>query len=335
MKKALKVIGAGTVMAGIVPQLFFHGKRQIVSDNKNRVQIISKKTVAINENEYYLSAMSNFPLYVKVYHVNKPKAVIQIVHGAMEHQGRYQNLISNLNQQGFAVIANDHRGHGRSITEKYSKGYMNGTKELLGDLELVTLFANQLYPDLPVYMFGHSMGSMLARVYLKKNDHRIEKLILTGTPFYNSMVGVGIVLARLISFYKGEKSISSLLNVLPEDSSWISNNVQHLQAIENDSLGMKHFTNAGNLTMFELNRDLKYPPKFKAKNPDLKILVLNGQDDKLITGGNEGIDDSISLLTKAGYSNIQIKQYPKMKHEIIHEIESNLVFEDINQFYLN
>lgn len=332
MKKTAKVLGASTMMAGVLPHLYFLGKHHNKKATKG-VQIITSNQVATNQTEYFLLANGNFPLFTKVYHVEKPKAVVQLVHGAMEHQGRYFNLIKKLNQQGYAVVANDHRGHGRSVTDKYPKGFMNGTQELLNDLVLVTDFINQLYPEVPVYMFGHSMGSMLARAYLLENDQRIDKLILTGVPPYNPMVSAGITLAKLIGFYRGEKASSSILNVLPKELDWIAYNQQHLQKIADDPLGMEQFTNGGNLTMFELNRLLNFPKKFKAKHSDLPILLLNGADDTLITGGSNGIDDSARRLTKAGYRHLVLKQYPNMKHEIIHEKDADTVFEDILSFY--
>lgn len=332
MKKTAKVLGASTVMAGVLPHLYFLGKHHQKQSTKG-VQVITSTETAINQTEYFLLANGNFPLFTKVYHVEKPKAIVQLVHGAMEHQGRYTNLIQKLNQQGYAVVANDHRGHGRSVTDKYPKGFMNGAQELINDLVLVTDFINQLYPEIPVYMFGHSMGSMLARVYLLENDQRIEKLILTGVPPYNPMVGVGVTLAKFISFYRGEKISTPILNVLPKDLNWIAYNEDHLQVIANDELGMEQFTNGGNLTMFELNRLLNFPKNFKAKHSGLPILLLNGKDDQLITGGSDGIDDTARRLTKVGYHHLVMKQYPNMKHEIIHEKEANDVFDDIMTFY--
>lgn len=332
MKFNLKVLIASLTGLIILPQYVYKKKRRSSINVAPRFDILEEKQETIYQSEYRLRATNNFPLFVKVYNVPQPKAIVQIVHGALEHHARYQPLIDFLNHNGYAVIANDHRGHGRSVNKAYPKGFLNGPEELIQDLVLVTDFAKSLYPQIPVYLFSHSMGSMLARIYLQNHDQLIDKLVLCGTPYYQPIVSIGIAIAKILSFYQGEKCKNTLLNVLPRGMDWLSSNECHHQAILNDPLKIESFTNAGNLTLFELNQQLRYPSEFEANNPTLPILNIVGEEDQ-ITGYTQGVKSSIDLLTKAGYTYIQSITYPNLKHEIIHEKNGKEVMSDILTFF--
>lgn len=327
MKKNLMLKGLALIAGvALLPQLYYEKRHRYVSKTEQPIKIIE-----MFNQEYYLESAGGFPLFVKVYPVKKPKAVIQIVHGAMEHQGRYQNLIDFLNDQGYTVIANDHRGHGRSTNEKYSQGVMNGADEIVDDLYLVTRFAKELFPGLSFIMFGHSMGSMLVRLYLKQYENQIDKVILTGVPPYNAKAPYGVAFARIVSFYHGNRKFSPLLNIFPDNLDWISKDKRFLETIQKDNLSMGKFTNVGNLTMFEMNKALKYPATFKTHKPNLPIILLVGEED-IIAGGLKGLKRSIDMLQEAGYINVYSKLYPEMRHEIIHDTNYQEVFEDIGSF---
>lgn len=332
MGKKFNTVLMGLIAASILPQVVYKKKRETSRVVAPRFDILSENKTSFNQTEYRLKATNGFPLFVKSYDVDSPKAVVQIVHGALEHHARYKSLIKYLNCNGYAVIANDHRGHGRSVNENYPKGHMNGADELLDDLILVSDFAKALYPELPLYMFGHSMGSMLARAYLYRYDTQIDKLVLSGTPPYNPLVPIGIAAARVINFYQGEKKINSLLNVLPDGTEWLSSNEAHHEMILDDPLKVEAFDNAGNLTIFEINQRLNYPPTFKADNPYLPILNIVGTDD-IIIKGEAGVQASLEKLTHAGYHYIQNIMYPGLKHELIHEESNDDVMADVLAFF--
>ncbi|MBK0348814.1 alpha/beta hydrolase [Aerococcaceae bacterium zg-ZJ1578] len=331
--KIKRFLGLAAGVAIGLPQIFYAQKRWFHRGKIQPVQILDESKVGKRETEYRLKASGNFPLFVKCYDVKEPKGLVQIVHGALEHQGRYAPLIQFLNQKGYAVIANDHRGHGRSLTTKYPKGYLNGFNELISDLALVTDFGQTLYPDLPIYLYGHSMGSMLARLYLKEHDVKIDKLVLSGTPYPSEVAPVGVWLARMVSFYQGEHEYNRLLNILPKGSDWLSRNEENIKAIAQDRLSTPLFMNAGNLSVIEMNAALQFEESFKAKNPNLPILNLVGEEDTVITGGEKGLQRSLMPLKRAGYHQIQQYIYPEMRHEIIHEENAQQVYQDMLAFF--
>ncbi|MBD3949244.1 alpha/beta hydrolase [Tuanshanicoccus lijuaniae] len=333
MVKVKRYLGLAAGIAVGLPQLYYAQKRWRRRGKIQPVQILEEKKVSKFETEYRLKAGNNFSLFVKCYDTKEPKGLVQIVHGALEHQGRYAPLIKFLNQNGYAVIANDHRGHGRSLSTDYPKGYLNGFDEIISDLALVTDFGQTLYPDLPIYLYGHSMGSMLARLYLKEHDIKINKLVLSGTPYPSEVAPLGVWFARMINFYQGEYEYNSLISIMPKGSDWLSRSEENLQAVSQDRLSSPLFMNAGNLSVIEMNAALRFEESFKAKNPQLPILNLVGEEDTVITGGDKGLQRSLMQLKRAGYHHIQQHIYPEMRHEIIHEKNAEWVYRDMLAFF--
>ena len=281
-----------------------------------------------------IKADDGFEISAAVFGVEKPKAVVQIVHGSLEHKERYYDFIKFLNEQGYAAIISDNRGHGESVDEYYPRGYMNGPDETISDLYAVTKYAKRIFPKTPLYMLGHSLGTLFARVYLQQHDSEIEKLVLSGTVNYNPFVGLGIFLAKTISLFKGKHGKSRLLNnmaAIKKDDSWISYSQKNLENYRKDPINIPMWQNGGALTVFHSDRELKKYKKFACKNPSLKILLVSGVDDP-ITGGKKGLKDTIKTLNKIGYKNTYSIVYLGMKHEILNEDENIKVYQDILQF---
>lgn len=147
----------------------------------------------------------------------KPKGIIQLVHGYHEHSRRYMHMILKLNDAGFIVAADDHVGHGKTayVSDNWSdwgdKGYMT----MVEDEHSLRKIVQEEYPDLPYFMFGHSMGSMVARCYATIYGKGIDGLILCGTsgviPTASSVIPV---FKNLIDEGRGEEVDPSCLEML-------------------------------------------------------------------------------------------------------------------------
>ena len=114
------------------------------------------------------------------------KGIVQISHGMAEHKERYFPFMEYLVSKGYAAVINDHRGHGASVKSKDDLGYFydESGRFIMEDLHQITQDIKEHLPGKPVYLFGHSMGSMVVRDYIKKYDDQIEKLIVCGSPSY-------------------------------------------------------------------------------------------------------------------------------------------------------
>ena len=96
------------------------------------------------------------------------KGIVQISHGMCEYFGRYNDFGKYMASHGYIVCGNDHLGHGESVRSDDELGYFspeNGWKNVVSDLFTLTEIMKKAYPDLPYYLFGHSMGSFMARAY--------------------------------------------------------------------------------------------------------------------------------------------------------------------------
>ena len=280
-----------------------------------------------------------------IYKIIKPEAEVRAtlvcVHGMQEHHARYISFARELSKQGIAVLIYDLPGHGDAFKDEL--GYFadqNGDEVLIQSVDTMVTKLHTEFPDVPHFLFGHSMGSIIVRLYLERND-KFSGVILCGAPNYRPAAGFGKKLAQLLVKVKGPKAKTKLLTALsvgafsksvknaktPVD--WLSYNEENVQEFLKDELCGVPFTDAANRDLFTMVSRLHHP--FAAKNTSLPILFISGEDDPC-TGGTLGLVDSISTLQKNGYANIENITFPKMRHEILNEKENHLVIEEIIKF---
>ncbi len=197
------------------------------------------------------------------------------------------------------------------------------------------------YSNKPVVLFGHSMGSMVVRKYIKKYDDEIDKLIICGSPSRNKYAKVGLNVAKLVEKLKGEKYRSKFIQKLAfgsysskkekSENSWICYNEEIVDNYDKDELCGFIFTTNGFQNLFGLMIDIYDKNGWKLNNKKLPILFIAGSNDPVIINKEKWIE-SQEFLKNLGYKNIQNKSYDGMKHEILNEKESNLVYKDILDF---
>ncbi|WP_297282015.1 alpha/beta fold hydrolase [uncultured Anaerococcus sp.] len=284
--------------------------------------------------EIYLTNTDGHDIFIRLYEANNPKAIVHLVHGMAEHSYNYLDFINFLVDNGYTVVAHDHRGHGKSISEKYPNGYMRLSEELVDDTYAVNTFIRQTHPGLKLYMIGHSMGSMVARMYIEEYDDTIEKLVLSGTVEHSGVAGLGLFFANIVSFFSGGYQPSIMTPLLPggdNDDTWISYNMDNVIAKRNDPMRIQTFLERGVAVIIDLNIKMAKVSKYKTHNPNLAILSATGEDD-IVTGSSKGLDKTFETLKKAGYNSIENIVYPRMQHEILNEKENEIVYYDILDF---
>lgn len=274
-------------------------------------------------------------LYSKADH---PKAVVVIVHGMVEHKERYNELIEKLNDNGYTAIIADLRGHGGSVNEEYQLGMIGDIDLMVEDVKSVIDYVKSDTPNLRIDMFAHSMGSLIARMFIRKYSNLIDRLILSGTVAYKTGCGLGVKLAKSKSKGEGKNQYSKLLFKLSnngsskEDYSWLSYNKKNIEYYENDPLCGFKFTNFSNYVLFNMTYLLHKHDKELKVNENLRIMSISGIDDRT-TNHTKGVKDSIKHLELDGFKYLSFKEYPKMKHEILKEDNKKEVFKDIVKFY--
>lgn len=273
---------------------------------------------------------------------SEPEAVVFTVHGMQEHKERYEALARYLNTQNIACITYDLPGHGETAGDEENKGWFgekDGWKNLVESAVDIAVLAQREFPGKPVIFFGHSMGTMIGRAFLETYDGLIDGMILSGAPCYNPGCIFGKATAQLIGKAKGKKGHSRLLDVMATgsfnkaiehprtDLDWLSYNEKNVDDYIADEWCGFPFTIQGYADLFELMIRMNDVSLYRCTKPDLPILFFAGEDDPC-TGGDKGFRNSVETIEKAGYQNVESRQYPHMRHETLHEDDAETVMKD-------
>lgn len=276
----------------------------------------------------------------------QPKGIIQIVHGMVEHKERYYPFMEWMASQGFVCIAHDHRGHGGSVKNVATDlGYMytGGWRALVEDTRMVCDYVKHLYPDLPLTLFGHSMGSMVVRSFVKRYDSMIDELIVCGCPSENPLGGIGRTLARCIGFLRGDHYRSSLMLKMSigafrkkfkaehSKNSWITSDTEVVAGIDKDPLCGFVFTANGYYNLTSLMMDCYDVKGWALGKPELPVHFISGADDPCRVN-DEALAKAVESMRLAGYKNVDLKTYPGMRHHLILERDKEKVWNDIKSF---
>lgn len=294
-----------------------------------------------------ISKFDNLKLKAREYRPENYQKVVLIVHGMCEHQLRYSDFATYLAKHGFLVYTYDHRGHGGSIGEGGTLGYFakkQGAQALITDLDTVVDFIKDNNKELEIYLFAHSMGSIIARCFLQTGSQKVAKVILSGAPNYQGLAPFGLFLANVVSLFEGEKKRSKFLTKLslgnfnkavanptsPND--WISYNQSNIDKYNNDPLCGFTFTNNGYKALFKLLIRMHKVNAYLDVKETLPICFMAGADDPC-TGGTKGLINSEKTLKTAGFKNILKEEFAGMRHEILNEIDRKNIFEEVLEFY--
>lgn len=270
------------------------------------------------------------------------KGIVQISHGMAEHKERYFSFMEYLTERNYVVVINDHRGHGESVRDKNDLGYFydESGEYIVKDLHQITLYMKERFPGKPVYLFGHSMGSMAVRMYIKKYDSEIDKLIVCGSPSKNPLVDVALFVVRLQKLFKGDRYRSRLIQNLAfgsynknidkpiSDNAWLSSDENNVQNYDSDDLCGFIFTLNGFRNLFLLMKEIYITSGWALKNKDLPIMFIAGRDDPVIVSEDKW-NESREFLQKLGYTNVRGKLYKGLRHEILNENIKENIYDDI------
>ncbi|MDD6467407.1 MAG: alpha/beta hydrolase [Erysipelotrichaceae bacterium] len=270
------------------------------------------------------------------------KGIVQIVHGMAEHRKRYYEFMLSLMQAGYVVVIHDHRGHGDSVNSMDDYGYFHDNKAnaIVEDAFDVMNYVRQLYSDLKLYLFGHSMGSLVVRKMLQKDDQSMHKLIICGSPSYNPMTPFAISMTQIIAMVKGDRYRSEWINEMALGAGnkkfkeetikncWLTRDQKVVQAYNEDPMDGFIFTTNGFLNLFRLMKDVYRKRLYHPTQRQLPILFIAGSDDPVIVSKERWIQ-SQRFLRKVGYQNIQGKLYLNMRHEILNELGKEKVYQDV------
>jgi len=274
----------------------------------------------------------------------KIKAAIQISHGMAEHAARYERFAAELVQAGYAVYANDHRGHGKTAGSLDTVGYFadeQGWEKVVEDQFTITRHIKKEHPGLPVFLLGHSMGSFISRNYVMNHGGELKGLILSGTAGDPGLLGkIGYLVAKREAKKVGRKTRSPFLDKLsfgkfnnafkPNRTAfdWLSRDNAEVDKYVDDPWCGEVFT-AGffcdllpALTYINRQENINRIPR------DLPIYLFSGALDP-VGGNTKGVLQVYKSFLKAGIRDVSYKFYPEARHETLNEINRDEVFRDV------
>ncbi|MDE6106150.1 MAG: lysophospholipase [Bacteroidales bacterium] len=271
-----------------------------------------------------------------------PVGVLQLVHGMCEHKERYIPFMQYMADHGWVCIIHDHRGHGRSIhkTEDLGYFYAGGYRALVNDIRVVNGLIRQRHPDLPLVLFGHSMGSMAVRAYVKRDDRHLAGLVVCGCPGYTPSAMAGRWLAWGIGLFAGGHARPKLLQRLSvgafnfrfqnegSANAWVCSDPEIVAAYDRNPLCNYQFTVNGFRNMFDLMLYAYNPKGWAMHNPDMPVRFISGEDDPCMFDRRH-FDAAVERMHEVGYRNVSFKLYPRMRHEILNEIGKEQVWADL------
>lgn len=269
------------------------------------------------------------------------KGVVQIAHGMAEYSNRYARFAMELCKHGYAVYINDHLGHGASVADEDARGYFgeNGAESLVEDMKQLNDIARQEYPNVPVFLFGHSMGSFLARKYTAKYGHTLDGVIYCGTSGTNPAAGIGIALTNFLIRRQGILARSAFVDNMAFGTynkktekktkfDWLSRDEKEVEKYLHDENCGFLFTLGGFVTLFSLLKEVSARVWYNAVPTDLQILLVSGDKDPVGEYG-KGVTEVYKTLRKTGHTNTVMKLYPEARHELLNEVNREEVTADL------
>lgn len=270
----------------------------------------------------------------------EPKAVIQLVHGMAEHSARYDHFARFLCENGFAIYANDHAGHGMSARQQGYFAARNGWECVVRDINALMDEAAQNHPGLPLFLMGHSMGSFLSRSYLARYGERLRACVLCGTMGENPGIKAGKALAALQCRLRGPRSSGKMLDKIAtgtynsriqkpvNKSAWLSTVDQVCIDFEADAMCGFPFTASGYHDLFTGLTEITSPQWAQKVPKELRVFLVAGLEDPVGSYG-EGPKQVANWLKEAGVKQVDLKLYPAMRHEILNEKDKQQVYADV------
>ncbi|MHA2033033.1 MAG: alpha/beta hydrolase, partial [Candidatus Kariarchaeaceae archaeon] len=252
--------------------------------------------------EDFFTVTDGIKLYYQVWKPDtEPKAIVQIVHGLAEHSSRYKNVVNALIPAGFGVYANDHRGHGKS---EGLRGHVNIFSEYIDDENTFTELIKNKEKSIPLFLLGHSLGSLISIYYTSKHSENLNGLILSGTgfPATSKVNPIIIMMSRLLSKVWPKGTIKLEL------SEEISRDPEVVETYINDPLVFQKITYRFGAEALKAGKNLSEA----ISSITIPILGQVGSSDELMLNPSD-------LFSFIPSSDKELKIYEGLYHEVYNE----------------
>jgi alpha-beta hydrolase superfamily lysophospholipase len=262
-----------------------------------------------------------------------------------EHMGRYKWLITQLNNDGYHVVANDHRGHGKWIINGHKEGVFStkdGWDHVTNDLIELINSSHIEFPNHKHYLFAHSMGSYVALSAIS-NNLKLSGLILSGSSHISPFtLFIQKMLIRIVVLFKGRDAKSKFIDLItfrafnnkfkptqtPND--WISTDMENVMEYTNDPLCGFIASNGLWYDMAESFSSIYKKNFYSSSDTNLPILIISGDKDPV---GEMGIGVSrLYKFLKSVFINTSFILLKNERHEVFSGLEKNNTYLKLKSF---
>lgn len=297
--------------------------------------------ISIKQKDGYITKVSYFECQ------SKPKASILILHGMAEHHNRYLSFAKYLVDSGFDVYLYDHRGHGtdKKLSDLGFFAQTNGYQLVIDDAIEVSKYIEKNNRSNKFILFGHSMGSLIARNIIQSYD-KYNGVIICGTVNPSILLIVsGRFITSLVRKIKGARYVSPFLNNLLFGSKkytslsdrtafdWLSRSNQAVGLYVHDPYCGFICTASFYNDLMQITARAASKKLIRLTKPELPMFVISGEKDPVGDYG-KGIKRLLSVYKKLGFTNVTSKLYPECRHELLNELNKEEVYEDIRNWIL-
>lgn len=296
----------------------------------------------------FSSSNNKDQLKVFWYVPESPKYLIHVIHGMIDHMGRYEAFGKWCLDHDILMVGFDVLGHGESVkSDLYwgSFGSEQGLETVVQDLTNFHFYLKETYPNLPMFMLGHSMGSMWLRLFISMVDtSNLSGVLLSGTTSTPLAVSkVAKTLAQSIKKTKGPWETSRLLEKLTLGNynhhfepvkthlDWLSRDEEYVAKVALDPKSNFHFKVAGYVDLFRLMERIASTKSLETIDQNLPIFIFSGTKDYVAQDEAALVKKLIQQYQNQGF-NVSYKLYEEGRHEMLNEINKEEVFTDILAF---
>lgn len=287
------------------------------------------------------------PIFTRIYQPEQPIGNFYILHGMGEHGDRYDAFAQLLCKEGYQVVIHDHRGHGKTAESFGKFGHFcneDGFERVVQDVYEVM---NQtMLKELECVIFGHSMGSFIARRFIQLHSSLIHQCILCGTGSTKPLHYIGNALAKTLACSKGKEMESKWMNKLTFSSfnkpfknsktpfDWLSSNEKEVERYLMDPycgfIPTHQFFADITDGLLLINRQVEN----RKIRRDLPVLLISGSADPVGDNG-KGVFKVAKQLTEAGLEKVTVYLFEDMRHEILNEKNNEAVYDVILRWLKN
>lgn len=271
-----------------------------------------------------------------------PRAVVHLAHGLAEHSARYARLGEALTAAGFALYANDHRGHGKTAATPDELGFFDGglTRVLEDQVELIA-FEKREHPGLPFVLMGHSMGSFFVQRLMQTHGAQLSAVVLSGSAGKpNLLASAGRLIARMARLRRGPRGHSPLIRALAFDAfnkpfnpkttrfEWLSRDRAEVDKYANDPLCGFDCSTQLWVELLDMLGELARP-ELQARIPSkLPVYVFSGSEDPA-GDFSKSVKQLVGALRAAGVTDVTSRFYEGARHELLNETNRAEVTADL------